>query len=625
MRLINVKTLELEEFFDIHVPPYAILSHTWSDGEVSLQDWADRKNRRFKPGYGKLIGACRQAEIDELQYLWADTNCIDKASSAELSEAVNSMFKWYKRAHVCYAYLSDVPFAELADCKAPQSRFRAAKWFTRGWTLQELIAPPVVRFFAQDWRELGTKAQLALTIAEETGIGLWCLLRGKAAQLNPLRRYSVAQRLSWASRRSTTLVYGEGSESFTRLLEEIIRKYSDQSIFASQLRYVDFLPRSPKDFCNSQYIIVMNSRRLEGLYSPINQPYPFQMTNIGLVITLPLIPTLSPDVVFGALDCWDADSEADQTSRNISRVWIPLKRKGPRQVSQFTRLLWPHGFLTVRLIQRVKESEFAGTKMADESGSTSDDVAKPDFIDPVSPDMNVNILIKKPFATSITVPPWQPLRGRSPFLVCFPRGTENYCLFNIFPRLNSAGEELNAETVPTLPLVFPSRGVRAGGDMEVHKVLIVFRRRGTQPSKFIAVCLANITRASIGDEVAGDFTPVCKLLPDWAPGKEFDLQNVDVGNQSIVDGGDVLVTVQKTPCTAESRVMARGRSPRSAVLTQVVFDYAAMLRHIGRSKDADLKVSSEMFEHIGKEFSEEDEKESEIMSRKRKRTAGYRG
>lgn len=94
MRLINVKTLELEEFFDADVPPYAILSHTWSDGEVSLNDWNDKRNRIYKPGYQKIARACAEAARDALQYVWADVNCIDKSSSAELSEAINSMFKY---------------------------------------------------------------------------------------------------------------------------------------------------------------------------------------------------------------------------------------------------------------------------------------------------------------------------------------------------------------------------------------------------------------------------------------------------------------------------------------------------------------------------------------------------
>lgn len=142
MRLISTKTLELEEFFDSHVPDYAILSHTWADGEVSLQDWADRNNRRFKPGFQKIVKACAEAVKDGIDYMWVDTNCIDKTSSAELSEAVNSMFKWYQWSVVCYAHLEDVSHASIQDCSEPDSEFRKARWFTRGWTLQELIAPP---------------------------------------------------------------------------------------------------------------------------------------------------------------------------------------------------------------------------------------------------------------------------------------------------------------------------------------------------------------------------------------------------------------------------------------------------------------------------------------------------
>ncbi|KAL6358932.1 hypothetical protein LRP88_09127 [Fusarium phalaenopsidis] len=255
MRLINTTTLEIEEFFDISIPEYAILSHTWGDGEVSLQDWADRKNRRFKPGFQKIMWACTQAAKDQLDYVWVDTNCIDKSSSAELSEAINSMFKWYRRSTICYVYLEDVPAMTLDQCIEQDSVFRSARWFTRGWTLQELIASPNINFFSNDWTPIATKPELALCISEITGIAWACLLKGRLSKPNPLRRYSVAQRLAWASRRSTTriedqaysllglfditmpLVYGEGHEAFTRLLGEIIHKYADHSFFASQLRY----------------------------------------------------------------------------------------------------------------------------------------------------------------------------------------------------------------------------------------------------------------------------------------------------------------------------------------------------------------------------------------------------
>jgi hypothetical protein len=193
MRLINVKTLEVEEFFDIYVPEYAILSHTWADGEVSLQDWANRENRRFKPGFHKISKACQQTVEDGLDYLWIDTNCIDKNSSSELSEAINSMYTWYRRSQVCYAYLEDVPWSSLGQCKEAGSCFRNARWFTRGWTLQELIAPETVKFFAQDWRELGTRAQLALPITETTGIGsgAFCVIPSIRSTATVLHRSSL--------------------------------------------------------------------------------------------------------------------------------------------------------------------------------------------------------------------------------------------------------------------------------------------------------------------------------------------------------------------------------------------------------------------------------------------------
>ncbi|EGU78903.1 hypothetical protein FOXB_10561 [Fusarium oxysporum f. sp. conglutinans Fo5176] len=248
MRLINTTTLEVEEFFDVSIPEYAILSHTWGDGEVSLQDWADRKNRRFKPGFQKIIWACAQAAKDQLSHVWVDTNCIDKSSSAELSEAINSMFRWYRRSAVCYVYLEDVPAMTLDECTKADSAFRNARWFTRGWTLQELIAPPNVSFFSSNWTLIATKSELAPCITEITGIPWSCLLKGRLSKAHPLRRYSVAQRMAWASSRSTTriedqaysllglfdismpLVYGEGFEAFTRLLGEIIHKYADHSV-----------------------------------------------------------------------------------------------------------------------------------------------------------------------------------------------------------------------------------------------------------------------------------------------------------------------------------------------------------------------------------------------------------
>ena len=132
MRLINTRTLKLQEFYG-DIPKYAILSHAWEDGEVSFHEWGDISKASQKRGYTKITGACRQALEDELDYLWCDTNCIDKNSSAELTEAINSMFAWYRDAEVCYAYLSDVPALDRND-RDIFEKFRKSRWFTRGWT-----------------------------------------------------------------------------------------------------------------------------------------------------------------------------------------------------------------------------------------------------------------------------------------------------------------------------------------------------------------------------------------------------------------------------------------------------------------------------------------------------------
>lgn len=131
MRLLNVHTLKLESFFN-NLPPYAILSHCWEEEEVIFCDLADSEAAKTKQGIDKINKTCEQSAKDGLDYCWIDTCCIDKSSSAELSEAINSMFAWYKNSNKCYAYLSDV--------EGPHD-FHRSKWFTRAWTLQELLAP----------------------------------------------------------------------------------------------------------------------------------------------------------------------------------------------------------------------------------------------------------------------------------------------------------------------------------------------------------------------------------------------------------------------------------------------------------------------------------------------------
>jgi hypothetical protein len=194
MRLLDTSTFELREFYGKNIPAYAVLSHRWEDEEVSLPKLQDGSGK-FLRGWSKIENCCAEARRSCLNYVWIDTCCIDKSSSADLSEAVNSMFRWYQKSKVCYAYLSDVSSGDK-DPDTLKRAFAASKWFTRGWTLQELIAPTAVVFLDRDWVRIGSKGSLREEIQSVTGI-----------QLNDyihLQSISVARRMSWASKRETT-------------------------------------------------------------------------------------------------------------------------------------------------------------------------------------------------------------------------------------------------------------------------------------------------------------------------------------------------------------------------------------------------------------------------------------
>ncbi|KAF2830757.1 HET-domain-containing protein [Ophiobolus disseminans] len=265
MRLINTNSLQLKEFFG-DIPPYAILSHTWAADvdEVTFQEFRKRKKvTRAKSGYKKIQRAAEQATKDGYEWLWVDTCCIDKRSSAELSEAINSMFKYYARSEICYALLSDVTIGE--DLASPNSGFRTSRWFLRGWTLQELIAPWEVIFFCSSWLQLGKRSEMADLIQDVTGIDQDALIG------HPLEEFSVAKRMSWASPRSTKRIedqayclfglfnvsmpplYGDGPKAFIRLQEEIIKWTDDHSLLAwtescQQAREWEILAPSPVQF-----------------------------------------------------------------------------------------------------------------------------------------------------------------------------------------------------------------------------------------------------------------------------------------------------------------------------------------------------------------------------------------
>ncbi|KAH9908998.1 heterokaryon incompatibility protein-domain-containing protein [Xylariomycetidae sp. FL2044] len=257
MRLLHVASRKIKYFLsEDEIEKYAILSHTWGPDEVTFQDWQQLSSEELvrKQGYLKIEYCCKQAVQDGYEWVWVDTCCIDKTSSAELSEAINSMFRWYQRAAICYAHLSDTSSNEGEDQPSPdqeegvptlRDKLSESRWITRGWTLQELLAPSNVIFYSHDWKFLGTKTDSVDVLSSITGIDE-AYLKGR-----PLELASAAKKMSWASRRETSrtediaysllgifdinmpLLYGEGKKAFRRLQEEIMKaEPEDFTLFA---------------------------------------------------------------------------------------------------------------------------------------------------------------------------------------------------------------------------------------------------------------------------------------------------------------------------------------------------------------------------------------------------------
>jgi NACHT domain/Heterokaryon incompatibility protein (HET) len=224
---------------DDTIPPYAILSHTWGPDaeegttEVTFEDMTSGTGEN-KPGYEKIRFCGEQTRQDGLEYFWVDTCCINKANEAELSQAINSMFGWYRNATRCYVYLSDVQ--DEFNLRSWDSEFWRSKWFTRGWTLQELLAPRSVEFFSREHKRLGNKISLKQQIHEITGVPT------SALQGSPLSQFRVDERFLWIERRQTKLeedkvysllgifdvkillFYGEGAANAFKRLREVIDK-----------------------------------------------------------------------------------------------------------------------------------------------------------------------------------------------------------------------------------------------------------------------------------------------------------------------------------------------------------------------------------------------------------------
>jgi len=329
---------------------YAILSHRWTRQEVNHVEITglakmgreDRNEIRQRDGYQKIYYSCLQAKEDGYEWLWVDTCCIDKRSSAELSEAINSMYRWYENSTVCYVYLHDVHGSSLPtepDMSGYPDRSKEwPEWFSRGWTLQEMIAPNNVRFFNKSWIHIGDKKAHAHTLATITGVPEHILTDGLSSN-----RPCIAQIMSWAAKRMTTrvedraysllglldvnmpMLYGEGKKAFHRLQLEIIRMSNDQSIFAwswsSEVgRTGSILADCPSSFGDCSGMELMKSDDFtEFLKDKIREEDKdcfgvFPITNRGIQIWLLLSPYGDSTSVFKArLPCRSGTSGSPVT------------------------------------------------------------------------------------------------------------------------------------------------------------------------------------------------------------------------------------------------------------------------------------------------------------------------
>ena len=326
MHLLHTSRLELQEFIGDDIPKYAIFSHTWGDQEVLFRHvWEKNFPSNASSGSRKIRNACAEAVKDRWEYIWVDTCCINKESSAELSEAINAMYQWYEASEVCYVYLSDVsPSAK---------KLRESRWFTRGWTLQELLAPRLVKFYNQNWQYLACKdlrdelwrdKEYMRSVADfyttkqgrkvpSAPVGraptflaeLADVTRIAIPYLTGLSTASVAQKMSWLAKRQTKrgediaycmlgifdvnmpLLYGEGkTKAFRRLQSEILKTSYDDSIFVwnnPDLWSSGLLANSPHDFIDCGNIKSSAFEMGEGV-----SRRPPSLTSLGVEMELPV-------------------------------------------------------------------------------------------------------------------------------------------------------------------------------------------------------------------------------------------------------------------------------------------------------------------------------------------------
>ncbi|KIK28180.1 hypothetical protein PISMIDRAFT_606770 [Pisolithus microcarpus 441] len=337
---------------------YCIISHRWVENQEvdhkQMKNLAKLDNAHGildLRGYQKILKACKVAERDHFEYLWIDTCCIDKRSSSELTEAINSMFRWYKNSKRCYTYLHDTTdFPTAPDTVTFAESHGWPQWFSRGWTLQELIAPDDLRFYNKDWTEIGNKRSKATELEQITRVPA-SVLKDGLSSYSP----SFAEVMSWAAERTTAVVedeaysllgllgvnmpmlYGEGKKAFQRLQLEFMQVSTDQSVFAwavtkpevaesaehgnadEKMKWTSgVLADGPVSFRGCDDIIRMEPQEFYKLLSSLWQTHvgalaadekcealpPLTVTNLGIQIVLPLRPYYGcPSVFQVALAC----------------------------------------------------------------------------------------------------------------------------------------------------------------------------------------------------------------------------------------------------------------------------------------------------------------------------------
>lgn len=316
---------------------FATLSHRWlNTGEPTFRDMSESQHDKLEilAGYPKLTKFCEKAGEYDCELAWSDTCCINKDSSAELDEAIQAMFNWYRSAAICIAHLAG---------SSNTSDFAQEPWFTRGWTLQELLAPEKMKFYGQNWEPLSDDPDdkhprdLPTLLEDETSSTippsqpdiLTAITRLTDIESHDLTSFSrgidnIHQRLRWASRRTTTriedmaysligifdvsmpITYGEGQRSWFRLMEIILQQCKSWEIFVwagEWSPYSSAIPRSPKgyeafDIQNfTELSKTLDMGKVKGIVGEtppgLRGDHAFAMTRHGLQMKLPLL-----DVVF---------------------------------------------------------------------------------------------------------------------------------------------------------------------------------------------------------------------------------------------------------------------------------------------------------------------------------------